>query len=164
MVQGQREDVEDEAGAPKDTFNIRVCVRFRPETGQDRAREEAVSTRDGLVTIPLHQRLRMIQVSHKCSAAEARRILWGGEHGEDVDPWSTASISTSPLQDEEMSGSSLSSPGDVCQLPDEDGSDKEPLSAHRHQPLTEQAKAGLLSIRPDRILMSVPKAGLKQFR
>jgi kinesin family protein 5 len=92
-------------GGKPQTFEVKVVARMKPAAQTERDGNEAAGgapkhfhecTMDmGVsVTLPLHQRLQLIQSERKCSQREARRILWEGSGC--ADPWADCQVKALP--------------------------------------------------------------------
>jgi hypothetical protein len=73
-------------------FKSYVYARFKPKNAGGRNDEHSID-----VTVPLHQRLRMIKAARGCTNAEARRLLWAGSSRKaPVDHWDEALLKEPP--------------------------------------------------------------------
>jgi hypothetical protein len=136
-------------------FTVKVFARLRDGTlaGEEPKREVA--------TIPLSQRLVMLETQHKCTRREALRLLWARDGPAEDDPWADAFVEE---QEENEEGDG------------EDGANKENASMaltkkkksssprHVRQPIDAHARVGVLSVRERQIIMCAPTLGVKSFR
>ena len=66
---------------PDYKFQIQVCARMRPSPPgtTDSSKTTKEDAKAVSMVLPLHQRLKLIMQENKCSASEARKILWKGQ-------------------------------------------------------------------------------------
>ena len=149
-------------------FAIAVGCRFRPPGP---ATSEPEHGRKEMV-LPLHQRLRLIQSSHHCSLAEARRILWSGEESSARSPWATSAAAALEVVDEAAAtkenrpagaepGPTEAAAGDASCAGggDADGGGDAAAAAGGG---TESA-AGLIGVRDGSAIVCAPGAGIRAF-
>lgn len=137
---------------PAVSFSIEVGCRFRPPGG---ASENAVRE----VVLPLHQRLKLLQEAHGCSASEARRRLWADGASSKSDPFATAEAvdgSDASAHKENVGHAGNSSAGLIATVDDGD-------SVQDTKAETSSSAAGLISVGAGDAIVCAPGAGLRAF-
>jgi len=114
------------------------------------------------VVLPLHQRLSLIRAAHKCSKAEARRILWQGDANSadpsaKPDPWADAGVKSLDLPDGPATGEAPAASGEDGASPGEDG------DASAEDEAMQACVVNVTKGRDGSVLMCCPGTGLREF-
>ena len=123
-------------------FAVRVCARFRDGGASD---DQPLQS----ATIPIHQRLDMLKAQHQCSRSEALRLLWGTTES---DPWRSAFV-----PDLETDANAEDKENACAQI-------QAPKSPPRGPIADAHARVGVLSMRPQQVVVCAPTLGVRSFR
>ena len=88
-------------------FSISVVARFKPKASDGELKVAAAHVPK--VVLPLHQRLQMLMARYKCSASDARRMMWA----KDRRASSVSAGSNAEMEKENINGQQLSLPTDL---------------------------------------------------
>eukprot|EP00048_Salpingoeca_helianthica_P022385 m.17920 g.17920 ORF g.17920 m.17920 type:complete len:672 (-) comp7247_c0_seq2:39-2054(-) len=135
-------------------FTVKVFARLRD--GSNGAGGEA---KREMATIPLSQRLVMLETQHKCTRHEALRLLWARDGPAENNPWADAFVEE--LEDEgDGEGEDKENAGKGARV------SKKTVGSPRHvrQQVDAHARVGVLSVREKQIVMCAPTLGVKSFQ
>lgn len=149
-------------------FEVKVCARMKPLPVAAAADAHVAISAEGpqhfhqcemdlgvSVTLPLHQRLQLIRSERKCSAKEARRILWEGSGPSD--PWADCEVKAlAPPSEADENTPANTKDG----LADGDEGGKEGDD-------DDQVQACVVAVTPGpqgAVLMCCPGTGLREFK